>query len=54
MPTEDTFPPAPLELKIAFLGHATLMLTYGTTVIHADPWTGSGITRACRKRTSCS
>lgn len=35
--TEDTFPPAPLDLKITFIGHATLMVTYGTTVIHVDP-----------------
>ncbi len=37
MPTVDTFPPAPLELSITFLGHATLVLTYGDTVIHIDP-----------------
>jgi L-ascorbate metabolism protein UlaG (beta-lactamase superfamily) len=37
MPTIDTFPPAPLELSITFLGHATLVLTYGKTVIHVDP-----------------
>ena len=34
---EDTFSPAPLALKIAFIGHATLILTYGDTVIHVDP-----------------
>ena len=34
---EDSFPPAPLGLKIAFLGHATLAITYGNTVIHVDP-----------------
>jgi L-ascorbate metabolism protein UlaG (beta-lactamase superfamily) len=34
---EDTFPPAPLGLRIAFLGHATLIVTYGETVIHVDP-----------------
>ncbi len=34
---EDTFPPAPLALKIAFVGHATLVITYGPTVIHVDP-----------------
>jgi L-ascorbate metabolism protein UlaG (beta-lactamase superfamily) len=34
---EDSFPPAPLGLKITFLGHATLVFTYGKTVIHVDP-----------------
>jgi L-ascorbate metabolism protein UlaG (beta-lactamase superfamily) len=34
---EDTFSPAPLELKVTFIGHATLVLTYGDTVIHVDP-----------------
>jgi L-ascorbate metabolism protein UlaG (beta-lactamase superfamily) len=34
---EDTFSPAPLDLKISFVAHATLWLTYGTTVIHVDP-----------------
>jgi L-ascorbate metabolism protein UlaG (beta-lactamase superfamily) len=37
MPVEDTFPPAPLGLKITFYAHSTLALTYGTTVIHVDP-----------------
>jgi L-ascorbate metabolism protein UlaG (beta-lactamase superfamily) len=34
---EDTFSPAPLELKITFIAHATLFMTYGNTVIHVDP-----------------
>ena len=34
---EDTFAPAPLPLKITFIAHATLMLTYGDSVIHVDP-----------------
>ena len=34
---EDTFSPAPLELKVTFIGHATLVVTYGNTVIHVDP-----------------
>jgi len=34
---EDTFSPAPLELKVTFIGHATLVVTYGDTVIHVDP-----------------
>ena len=34
---EDSFPPAPLELKVTFVGHATLVVTYGDTVIHVDP-----------------
>jgi L-ascorbate metabolism protein UlaG (beta-lactamase superfamily) len=37
MPVVDTFPPAPLALSITFLGHSTLVLTYGDTVIHVDP-----------------
>jgi L-ascorbate metabolism protein UlaG (beta-lactamase superfamily) len=35
--TEDTFSPAPLALKITFIAHSTLILTYGETVIHVDP-----------------
>jgi L-ascorbate metabolism protein UlaG (beta-lactamase superfamily) len=34
---EDTFPPAPLDLKITFVAHGTLWMTYGGTVIHVDP-----------------
>jgi L-ascorbate metabolism protein UlaG (beta-lactamase superfamily) len=34
---EDAFPPAPLDLKITFIGHATLMLRHGGAVIHVDP-----------------
>jgi L-ascorbate metabolism protein UlaG (beta-lactamase superfamily) len=34
---EDTFAPAPLDLKISFVAHATLWITYGATVIHVDP-----------------
>jgi len=34
---EDTFAPAPQELKISFVAHATLWLTYGGAVIHVDP-----------------
>jgi L-ascorbate metabolism protein UlaG (beta-lactamase superfamily) len=34
---EDTFSPAPLALKVTFIGHATLVITYGDTVIHVDP-----------------
>jgi L-ascorbate metabolism protein UlaG (beta-lactamase superfamily) len=34
---EDTFPPAPLPLKITFIAHSTLMLTWGDIVIHVDP-----------------
>jgi len=37
MAVEDTFPAAPLDLKISFVAHATLWLTYGGTVIHVDP-----------------
>jgi L-ascorbate metabolism protein UlaG (beta-lactamase superfamily) len=36
---EDTFAPSPLPLKITFISHSTLMLTYGETVIHVDPVT---------------
>ena len=34
---EDTFPAAPLDLAITFIGHGTLMVRYGQTVIHVDP-----------------
>lgn len=34
---EDVFPPAPLDLKITFVAHGTLWLTYGNTVVHVDP-----------------
>lgn len=34
---EDAFPPAPLDLTITFVAHATLWMTYGSTVIHVDP-----------------
>lgn len=34
---EDSFPPAPLDLKLTFLGHATFVITWGKTVIHVDP-----------------
>lgn len=37
MLVEDTFSPAPLGLKVTFIGHATLVVTYGDTVIHVDP-----------------
>jgi L-ascorbate metabolism protein UlaG (beta-lactamase superfamily) len=35
--TQDAFPPAPLALRITFISHATLILTYGDIVIHVDP-----------------
>ncbi len=34
---EDTFPPAPLDLSITFIGHSTLMLRHGGVVVHVDP-----------------
>jgi L-ascorbate metabolism protein UlaG (beta-lactamase superfamily) len=34
---QDSFPPAPLGLTFTFITHATLIATYGTTVIHVDP-----------------
>jgi L-ascorbate metabolism protein UlaG (beta-lactamase superfamily) len=34
---EDKFPPAPLDLTITFVAHATLWMTYGNMVIHIDP-----------------
>ena len=37
MPVVDAFPPAPLALSVTFLGHASLVLTYGDTVVHVDP-----------------
>ncbi len=34
---EDTFKTAKGDLKITFIGHGTLMFTYGGKVIHVDP-----------------
>jgi L-ascorbate metabolism protein UlaG (beta-lactamase superfamily) len=34
---EDVFKTSGGELKITFIGHGTIMLTYGGKVIHADP-----------------
>jgi L-ascorbate metabolism protein UlaG (beta-lactamase superfamily) len=34
---EDTFKTSQGELKIGFIGHGTLMLTFGGKVIHVDP-----------------
>jgi L-ascorbate metabolism protein UlaG (beta-lactamase superfamily) len=34
---EDAFPQAPLDLKITFIGHSTLMIRHGGVVIHVDP-----------------
>jgi L-ascorbate metabolism protein UlaG (beta-lactamase superfamily) len=34
---EDNFSPAPQPLKVTFIAHASLWLTYGATVIHVDP-----------------
>ena len=34
---EDTFKTSGGDLKITFVGHGTLMLTYAGKVIHADP-----------------
>jgi L-ascorbate metabolism protein UlaG (beta-lactamase superfamily) len=35
----DTIPTKTGDLKITFIGHATLMIEYGDKVIHVDPWT---------------
>jgi L-ascorbate metabolism protein UlaG (beta-lactamase superfamily) len=35
---EDVFQTSAGELKITFIGHGTLMLTFGDMVIHVDPW----------------
>jgi L-ascorbate metabolism protein UlaG (beta-lactamase superfamily) len=34
---EDSFPGEPPVLKITFIGHGTLMISFGPTVIHVDP-----------------
>ncbi len=34
---EDTFKTANGDLKITFIGHGTIMFTYGSKVIHVDP-----------------
>jgi len=36
---EDTIATKTGDLKITFIGHATLMLGYGGRVVHVDPWT---------------
>ncbi len=36
---EDTFKTSAGNLKLTFIGHGTLMLTFGDTVVHIDPWT---------------
>jgi L-ascorbate metabolism protein UlaG (beta-lactamase superfamily) len=35
---EDMFETSAGELKITFIGHGTLMFTFGDMVIHVDPW----------------
>jgi len=35
---EDTFPTSQGNLKITFLGHGSLMMSYGGKVIHVDPY----------------
>jgi L-ascorbate metabolism protein UlaG (beta-lactamase superfamily) len=34
---EDVFPAQGGDIRIAFIGHGTLMITYGAKVIHMDP-----------------
>ena len=34
----DVIPTASGDLKITFIGHGTLMFTFGGKVIHVDPW----------------
>jgi L-ascorbate metabolism protein UlaG (beta-lactamase superfamily) len=36
---EDTIATKTGDLKITFIGHATLMLGYGGKIVHVDPWT---------------
>ncbi len=35
---EDTIKTSKGDLKITFIGHGTLMFTYGEQIIHIDPW----------------
>ena len=35
---EDVLPTSAGDLKITFIGHGTLMFTFGDMVIHVDPW----------------
>jgi L-ascorbate metabolism protein UlaG (beta-lactamase superfamily) len=37
-PESDVFPTSGGDLTITFLGHASLMFTYGGKVIYVDPW----------------
>ena len=34
----DTIPTSGGDLRVTFIGHATLMFAYGNKVIHIDPW----------------
>jgi L-ascorbate metabolism protein UlaG (beta-lactamase superfamily) len=34
----DVIPTSTGDLKITFIGHGTLMFTYGGKVVHVDPW----------------
>ena len=35
---EDIIKTSAGDLKITFIGHGTIMFTFGSTVIHVDPW----------------
>ena len=35
---EDSFKTSAGELKITFIGHASLMFSFGEQVVHVDPW----------------
>lgn len=39
---EDVIQTSSGDLKIAFIGHGTLMFTFGDMVVHVDPWSRAG------------
>ncbi|MFB3883864.1 MAG: MBL fold metallo-hydrolase [Thermodesulfobacteriota bacterium] len=39
---EDTFKTSAGDLKITFIGHGSLMFTFGGKIIHVDPYSGAG------------
>ena len=45
----DVFKTSAGNLEITFIGHGTLMFTFGGKVIHIDPWTQLADYSNCRK-----
>ena len=51
---EDTFNTSGGDLKITFLGHGTLMFTFGGKSTHVDPMTAAASTSSARPTSSPS